>query len=120
MSVIKNHQNHCVITKSSTAKSVLLGDSIITGLKRYDNIWKKYFSYILNFGIGGDPLENAFWRGLNLPKMPYLGHVIILCGTNNIKKDLSCDIEESSLIEIGKYFQERSLKIKSIFSAILP
>ena len=35
--------------------------------------------------------------------MPYLEHVSIVCGTNNINKDSPFDISEC-LIEIGKYF----------------
>ena len=86
ISWIENHKNHCVIAKSNTVKSLYLGDSIIAGLKRYDNMWKKYFSDTLNVGIGGDRVENVFWRAIGLPRICYLEHVIILCGTNNIKK----------------------------------
>lgn len=55
-----NNKNHCVITKFSTIKSFLLEDSIIAGLKRYDNVWKKCFSNILNFETGGDHMEMSF------------------------------------------------------------
>ena len=73
---IENHKNHCVIVKCSTVKSLLLGDSIIAGLKRYDNMWKKYFSDTLNFETGGDRVD-VFWRATNFPNMPYLEHVMI-------------------------------------------
>ena len=63
-------------------------------------------------------MENVFWRAINLPKMPYLKHVVILCGINNINKESSFDIAEC-LIEIGEYFQERSLKVKIVISGIL-
>lgn len=55
-----NNKNHCVITEFSTVKSFLLEDSIIAGLKRYDNVWKKCFSNILNFETGGDHMEMSF------------------------------------------------------------
>ena len=119
ISWIENHRNHCVIARSRTVQSLLLGDSIIAGLKLYDNVWKRYFSDTLNFGIGGDRVENVFWRAINLPKMPYLEHVIILCGRNNINKDSPFDIAEC-LIEIGKCFKERSCNIKIVISGILP
>ena len=48
---------------------------------------KKYVSDTLNFGIGGDRMEKAFWRAIDLLKMLYLEDAITLCGTNNIKKD---------------------------------
>ena len=90
ISWIENHKNHCFITKFSPVKSLLLGDSIIAGWKRYDNVWMN------------DRVENGFWRAINLPKMPYLEHVIILRGADNINKDSPVDIAEC-LIEISKY-----------------
>ena len=50
--------------------------------------------------------------------MPYLEHVIILCDTNNINKDSPFDIAEF-LIEINKYFKERSCNIKIVISGII-
>ena len=50
--------------------------------------------------------------------MPYLEHVIILCDTNNINKDSPFDIAEF-LIEINKYFKERSCNIKVVISGII-
>ena len=88
-------------------------------MKRCDNVWKKYLSDTLKFGIGSDCMENAFRRAISLPKMPCFEYVIILCGRNNINKDLSFDVAEC-FIEIGKYFQERSRKVKIIISSILP
>ena len=67
---------------------------------------------MLNFGI-------VFWRAINLPRMPYLEHVSIVCGTNNINKDSPFDIAECPT-EIGKYFTERSRNIKIDISGILP
>ena len=48
--------------------------------------------------------------------MSCLEHVIISCSTNNINQDSPFDIAEC-LIEIGNYFQERSLNIKMLFLA---
>ena len=82
-------------------------------------MWKKYFSNTLNFGTGGDRVENAFLRAINTPEMPYLQHVVILSDTNNINKNSPFDIAECH-IEIGKHFQERSLNVKVVISGILP
>ena len=71
ISWMKNHKNHCFIAKYSTVRSLFSGDSIITARKRY-NVWKKHFSDTMNFGIGGDRVENVFWWVMNLQKMPYL------------------------------------------------
>ena len=81
-------------------------------------MWKKYFSDILNFGIGDDSVENVFWSAINLPRMPYLEHVIILCDTNSINKDSHFDIAEC-LIEIGKCFKERCHNIKIVISGVV-
>ena len=119
ISWIKNHKNYCIIAKSRTVNSLHLGDSTIAGLKRYNTVWKKYFGDTLNFVIGGDRLKNVFWRAINLPRVPYLEHVIILCGTINVNKDSPFDIAEY-LFEIGKYFKERSRNTEIVISGILP
>ena len=119
ISRIENHKNHCVIAKSCTVKSLLLGDPIIAGLKQYDNLWKRYFSDTLNFGRGSDCVKNAFWIAISLPIMLYLENAIILCGTNNINKDSPFDIAECH-IKIGEYFKERFRNVKIFFSGILP
>ena len=62
-------------------------------------------------------MENAFRRAINLSKMLCFEYFIILCGTNNTNRDLPLDI---CLIEVGKYFQERLLKVKTIISGIFP
>ena len=64
-------------------------------------------------------MGNVFWRAINFPRMPYLEHAIILCATDNINKDSPFDIGEC-LIEIGRYFKERSRTIKIVISGILP
>lgn len=77
-----------------------------------------YFTYIQSiFGIGGDCMENTFWRTISLSKMLCFEYFIILCGTNNTNRDLPLGI---CLIEVGKYFQERPLKVKTIISGIFP
>ena len=82
---LKLHSNHCFIAKNSNATTLLIGDSIVAGLTRYPYVWKKYFAdNSVNFGIGGDPVENVLWRSINLPKLSSLNKIVILCGTNNI------------------------------------
>ena len=54
------HNHHCTVTEKSNATTLLIGDSIVAGLSRYPNVWKKYFlRYSVNFGIGGDRVENV-------------------------------------------------------------
>lgn len=66
ISWMEDHQSHYVIVTFSVVKSLLLGDSSIAGLKRYDKFWKKYFSDTLNIWIVGDRMEIFFWRAINL------------------------------------------------------
>ena len=51
--------------------------------------------------------------------MPYLEHVTVLYDANNINKDSPFSIAEC-LIEIGRYFKERSCNVKIIISSIRP
>ena len=95
--------NCLTIYKNHFVKTLLLGDSIIKGLNRYNGTWDRYFPNSFNFGISGDRSENVLWRALNLPGMSYLKNVIILCGTNNICIDSPHDIAQC-LIDIGVCF----------------
>ena len=40
--------------KNSATPFIIIGDSITKGLRRYQNIWKKYFKDAFNLGISGD------------------------------------------------------------------
>ena len=63
------HNKHCNSTMIGNYFTLLIGDSIIAGLSRYSNIWKKYFKplYAISCGIGGDRVENVLWQCKNLP-----------------------------------------------------
>ena len=69
---IEYHRNHCMI-KDAKPNTFLLGDSIVAGLSRYPNVWNEYFAPInaMNLGIGGDRVENALWRAIDLPLSIY-------------------------------------------------
>lgn len=55
---ILNHQKDVVLAKNTTSKTILIGDSIIYGMRRYENVWDKFFQPIntLNFAT-----DVAFW-----------------------------------------------------------
>ena len=62
----KLHNHHCTVAEKSNATTLLIGDFIVAGLSRYPNVWKKYFLHnSVNFGIGGDRVENILWRSQN-------------------------------------------------------
>ena len=56
------------LLNQSSAKMLLIGDSIISSLGRYPEIWKKYFSChnTLNFSIPGDKNQHVLWIIQNL------------------------------------------------------
>lgn len=60
ISCTKNTKNNCVIAKSSTVKSLILEHSIIASLKRYGNVWKRYFSDTLSLRKDGYHVVNVF------------------------------------------------------------
>ena len=43
---------------------LIVGDSLVSNLSRYPEIWRKYFinQGALNFGIDGDKAQNVLWR----------------------------------------------------------
>ena len=59
----KEHGRHTQELKSNKSlQTILLGDSLIKGLSRYNDIWENFFgTRTLNCGIGGDKTENILW-----------------------------------------------------------
>ena len=100
---------------------LLLGDSIISGLERYQSVHDLYFNKIntVNCGIGGDRLQNVLWRAENLPLPPSLSDVVLLCGTNNISINESHDIADG-IIAIGLSVKRRCRKLNIIISGLIP
>ena len=88
----KFREQNCLLNQSSS-KILLNGDSVISNLGRYPEIWKKYFSSrnTLNFGITGDKIQHVLWRiqNLNLSNNFSIKYIFILCGTNNLDHNLS-------------------------------
>ena len=79
--------------------TLLIGDSIIAGLSRYPEVWKRYFEPLnaLNCGIGGDRVQNVLWRCINSPPSLSVKNIVILCGTNNIVCDSPDEIVDGIL-----------------------
>ena len=99
---LNSHNKHCNSMMIGNYSTLLIGDSIIAGLSRYSNIWKRYFKplYAINCGIGGDRVENVLWRCKNLPSCPNLQNAVIMCGTNNIQHNSVEDIVDG-IVEIA-------------------
>ena len=93
------HNKHCNDISNSNYSTLLIGDSLIVGLSCYPYIWKRYFKPVnaINCGIDGDRIQNALWRSHNLPSSSSFQNAVILCGTNNIQRDLSEDTVDGIL-----------------------
>ena len=82
----KTFENHAYLAISSQkCKVFLIGDSIIAKFSKFNSVFDKYFSKFntLNFGIGGDKIQNVLWCINNMSLPPSLQYIVIHCGTNN-------------------------------------
>ena len=110
------------LCEDSIADVILLGASIIKNFGRYPNIWKQHFPKLkkLNFGIGGDKVENVAWRlkyGLLIPAS--VSYIILHVGTNNIPKDKPNDIADG-LLHLTKMIHQRAPNAKIVLTGLLP
>ena len=102
------HYNHCFHVNHDNIDSVMIGDSIVVGLTRYNNVWKNLFgSGFINLGIRGDRVEHVLWHVKDIAFPPGLKDVVILCGTNDIKKDPHPHNIVQGLIAIVSSFKNR-------------
>ena len=110
-------QKHNFLLNNSKAKMLIVGDSLVSNLSRYPEIWRKYFINhgALNFGIAGDKAQNVLWRVNNLYFSSDLNlkYVFILCGTNNIDHNSPQSIA-STIVSTGLAFQKKSHKFQVV------
>ena len=119
---LDNHEQYKSLCKVPRPYDVLLvGDSIIKGLARYSNVWRKYLAPLnaLNFGIGGDQTQHVLWRLQNGELECYPRVVVVHCGTNNINKDSAEDIVQG-ILAIVNYIREKRADAKVIVVGLLP
>ena len=92
--------------------TLLIGDYIVVGLSRYQNICKKYFKSpkTVNCGIPGDKTQHVLWRAVKL--------LVIRCGTNNLNYNDPIDIAKG-ILNIGKSLLEEAPKSNKILTGIL-
>ena len=121
MNWLNFHHNHCSKLAKNTFETILIGDSIIAGLSRYQNVWDRFPkpSKALNCGVGGDKIQHVLWRALNLPAFSNLKNVVVLCGTNSLLMDSPKDVADG-ILEIGRSFKTNYSCINVIICGILP
>ena len=106
--------------KITNPETLLLGDSIIAGLARYQNLWKKYFVSLnaINLGIRGDRVENVLWRAISLPLPSSVRNIVVQCGTNNISTDSLCVIADS-IVDVGTFLPRKSNMVNIIICGLI-
>ena len=119
----KSHNNLAILAKRLHVSVLLIGDSIVAGLSRYQTVWKKHFKPYkpLNCDIPGDRIQHVLWRADDLSAPPSVKYVVVHCGTNNLDHDEPKIIVEG-IIKIGKVFQEKlaaDVKINWSFTTTL-
>ena len=69
---IEMHYYQKELLRKSYASVVVIGDSIVAGLRRYQTVWRNFILQYktVNLGIGGDRIKNLLWRinDILLPK----------------------------------------------------
>ena len=66
---LKIHPNHCFQVKHKNNNSIIIGDSIVTGLTRHTNIRENNFGDRFNLDISRDRAENVLWRAKHIPSL---------------------------------------------------
>ena len=109
------------LLKKLDASVVVIGNSIIAGLRHYPTVWRNFILQYktVNLGIGGDQIENVLWRinDIVLPKS--IRSVVIHCGTNNIDTSSSDEISVG-VVTIDRSIFHRYPDIEIIVNGLLP
>ena len=101
--------------------SILLLHQTRNFLYRYWKVWSKYFEPLqaLNFGIGGDRIQNVLWR-LKSGEIPKnLQTATMHCRTNNIDKNDPEDIK-TAILSIAYFILEKKPQAEVIITGLLP
>ena len=87
---------------------LLIRDSIVAGLSRYQKVWKKYFKLYksLECGVPGGRSQLVLWRAGDLSVPPSIKYVVIYSGTSNLDQD-ETKIMINGIMKIDKVFQEK-------------
>ena len=88
---IETHYHQKELLRKSYASVVVIGDSIVAGLRRYPTVWRNFILQYktVNLGIGGDRIENVLWRINDIVFPKSIRSIVIRCGTNNINTSCS-------------------------------
>ena len=101
---METHYHQKELLRKSYA-SVVIGDSIVAGLRRYPTAWRDFILQYktINLGIRGDRVENVLGRINDIVPPKSIRSVVIHCGTNSI------DTNNSNEISVGVVAIARSI-----------
>ena len=93
-------KKQAILLKNVMPKLLLIGDSLISNLSLFPEIWKKYFLQheALNLGVRGDKTQNVLWRIKNMTWPNTVSSIFILSGTNNLGADSPLDTAQSIIL----------------------
>jgi platelet-activating factor acetylhydrolase IB subunit beta/gamma len=117
---ISMHKRFLMETKEKEPDVVFIGDSLIQRLV-HTEMWSNFFApmHALNFGIGGDQIQNVLWRIENgeldniSPKV-----LVVLVGTNNF----NCTAEQiaEGIMELVRVIREKQPDAYIVLPTLLP
>ena len=117
----ETHYHQKELLRKSYASAMVIGDSIVAGLRRYPTVCRNFILQYktINLGIGGVRIENVLWRinDIVLPKS--IRSVVIHCGTDNIDTSSSDEISVA-VVTIPRSISHRYPNIEVIVSVLLP
>ena len=121
MTWLNFHHNHCSELAKNTFETILIGDSIVAGWSRYQNVWDKFLKSLkaLSCGVGSDRTQHILWRALNLRVYFQIERKAISCGTNNLLLDLAKDIADG-ILKIARSFKTNYNYVNVRTCGILP
>ena len=118
---METHYHQKELLRKSYASVVVIGDSIVAGLRRYPTVWRDFILRYetINLEIRGDRVENVLWRinDIVLPKS--IRSVVIHYGANNIDTNSSNEISVG-VVTIARSISHRYPNIEIIVSGLLP
>ena len=94
--------------KAAKPNTLLLADFIIAGLARYQNAWKNFFALLntMNLGIGGDRVENVFWRAISLLLPSSVQNIEVQWETKNLSTESPRDIADCIFYESTIFWEK--------------
>ena len=119
--LIETHYHQKELLRKSCASVVVIGDSVLAGLRVYLTVWRNFILWYktVKLGIGGDQIKNILWHINNIVLPKSIRSIVIHCGTNNIDTSSSDEIS-TGVVTIASPISHRSRNIEVIVSCLLP